>query len=487
VSGHCAAPVPAGVGLLGFAGRIARSGMLQGVQGAAARPAPAQLRSAPRLAALRRAALPASRCSQRFGRRARLGQGCAPRLVAAAAEGEPEPAAPRSARKPAGGEAGQAEPLKRRQRAPNVGVLGEKTADGRPKPDERTVADLVERGWFKTEEEVEALLTKTPSRESRFPYETAKSAADWLEATLGLELLKGGLLPAAKAVNLFPELLCRDAAKLQRKWDDLTLSTEQGGVGVAFSEEQAREAVRKHPQILSYATDTFKRGWSMLTATKSALGLSPDEARDCILRSPEVLRFDHDAVVRRVELLRSLGYSEAYKMVLEEPRMLNFKEETVKEHVAWWKQSGLDHVKILRRHQTLLGSPSTSDLQARLDFVSRVAGMSTADLNKTGPLFHYRLNERLRARYFYALQEGKLADFTSMSTMLAETDATFLAMLQGLSSTAARANKASDQEVERYQELVASAKFVAWRERQEERILRARAGTDDAHDGQLQP
>jgi hypothetical protein len=97
------------------------------------------------------------------------------------------------------------------------------------------------------------------------------------------------------------------------------------------------------------------------------------------------------------------------------------------------------------------------------------------------------LNERLRARYFYALQEGKLADFTSMSTMLAETDATFLAMLQGLSSTAARANKASDQEVERYQELVASAKFVAWRERQEERILRARAGTDDAHDGQLQP
>jgi hypothetical protein len=346
-------------------------------------------------------------------------------------------------------------------------VLGEKTADGRPKPDERTVADLVERGWFKTEAVVVALLTKTPSRVSRFPYETAKPAADWLEATLGLEPLKGGVLPAAKVVKAFPDLLFLDAAALQRKWDALTLPTEQGGVGIAFSEEQAREAVRKRPQVLIFALDTLKRGWSMLTATKGALGLSPDEARNCILRSPEVLRFDHDAVVRRVELLKSLGYSEAYKMVLEEPRVLNFKEETVKEHVAWWKQSGLDHVKILRRHQTLLGSPSTSDLQARLDFVSRVAGMSTADLNKTGPLFNYRLNERLRARYFYALQEGKLADFTSMSTMLAETDATFLAMLQGLSSTAARANKASDQEVERYQEHVVSAKFVAWREEQE--------------------
>ena len=119
--------------------------------------------------------------------------------------------------------------------------------------------------------------------------------------------------------------------------------------------------------------------------------------------------------------------------------------------------------------------------------MSRVAGMSTADLNKTGPLFHYRLNERLRARYFYALQEGKLADFTSMSTMLAETDATFLAMLQGLSNKEARANKASDEEVARYKKQVVSAEFVAWREEQEPRILRLRAGTDGAREGHPLP
>jgi hypothetical protein len=154
-------------------------------------------------------------------------------------------------------------------------------------------------------------------------------------------------------------------------------------------------------------------------------------------------------------------------MVLEEPRVLHYKDETVREHVAWWKQSGLDHVKILRRHQTLLGSPPTSDLQARLDFVRRVVGMSTADLNKAAPLFNFRLNERLRARYFYALQECKLADFTSMHTMMNVTDAAFLAMLQGVSYTVAHANPASDQEVERYKEQVVSAKFVAWREEQE--------------------
>jgi hypothetical protein len=453
--------------------------MLQGAHGVAAWPAPAQLRSAPRLA--HQHVAPASRCSQRFGRRARLGQGCAPRLVAAAAaKGEPEPAPLHSAAE------GEAEPQKRRQRAPNVGEYGETTADGKPEPDERTVEDLVRRGWFESEEDAVALLTRRKSEHHRFSYETAKPVADWLEATLGRVPLKGGVLPAAKVVQRFPDLLRQDAATLQRKWDALTLPTEQGGVGVAFSEEQAREAVLKHPRVLSFATDTLKRGWLMLTATKGALGLSPDEARDCILRSPQVLSYDHDDVVRRVELLRNLGYAEALNMVLEEPRMLSFKEETVREHVAWWKQSGLDHVKILRRNQMRLGSPTVAVLQARLDFLSRVAGMSTAELSKAGVLFGFRLNERLRARYFYALQEKKL-DFTSLSTMLAETDATFLAMLQGLSRTKARENPACDQEVERYQELVASAKFVAWRERQEARILRARAGTDDAHDGQLLP
>jgi hypothetical protein len=129
-----------------------------------------------------------------------------------------------------------------------VGKRGEKTADGRPKPDERTVADLVRRGWFVSEEAAVALLGTASSRSrSRFPFETAEPAADWLEATLGPEPVKDGLCPAAKAVKRDPSLLARDAATLQRKWDALTLSAERGGVGIAFSTEQARGAVRKFP------------------------------------------------------------------------------------------------------------------------------------------------------------------------------------------------------------------------------------------------
>jgi hypothetical protein len=145
----------------------------------------------------------------------------------------------------------QASPLPRTRR-PYPATRGEKTAEGRPKPDERTVADLVRRGWFKSEEAAVALLTRAKTGHNRYAFETAERAADWLEATLGPEPVKDGLCPAARAVFGDPFLLWQDAATLQRKWDALTLPAERGGVGIELSTEQAREAVRKHPQVLGH-------------------------------------------------------------------------------------------------------------------------------------------------------------------------------------------------------------------------------------------
>jgi hypothetical protein len=391
-----------------------------------------------------------------------LDQGCAARHAATAAGGAPGV--------PLRGTSADV-PVAPKRRAPNVGKLGEKTADGRPKPDERTVEDLVRRGWLESEEEVLKALGRASKRSaSRFPYETAKPAADWLEATLGLEQLKGGLLPAAKAVKACPQLLCQDAATLQRNWDDLTLPAEQGGVGIAFSEEQAREAFLKFPSILGYATDTLKRGWLMLTATEGGLGLSPEDARHCILRSPQVLSSNSEKFTKRVELLKSLGYPKAYEMVLKALRVLNYKEECVREHAVWWMHTGLDHVKIITSMPDLLGAPTTAELHAKLDFLSVVAGMSTAELNKAGALFTFSLDDRLRARYFYALLKGRLARFGSMNTMMSETDTSFLAMLEGQRSR----QRVSELEVAHYDKLVKSAKFVAWRKRQEAQRLQQR-------------
>ena len=177
--------------------------------------------------------------------------------------------------------------------------------------------------------------------------------------------------------------------------------------------------------------------------------------------------YDNDYVMRRVKRLESLGYAEARTMVLANPVVLNYQEETVMEHAAWWRQSRLDHVKLVTALPTLLGVCSTSELQVKLDFLSRVAGMSNEDLNKAGSLFFRSLHGRLRARYFFALQKHRLARFGTINTMMQVTDATFLAMMQGGPNT----DRASKAEVARYQKLVASAGFVAWRERQEARIV----------------
>jgi len=144
---------------------------------------------------------------------------------------------------PGGSEAAQAAPLAPKRRVRHPGERGEKTADGRPKPDERTVAYLVRPGWFETEDEVVALLTRGKLQAARYPFETAEPAADWLESTLGPEPVVKGLCPAARAVKTYPFLLTRDMATLQRNWDALKLPIEQGGVGMMLSEEQAREAV----------------------------------------------------------------------------------------------------------------------------------------------------------------------------------------------------------------------------------------------------
>ena len=415
----------------------------------ALRGAAALLRGAAGLTLASHHATPAGAGAQAAAELARrLGQGCAVRHVATAAGPEP----------------GRWPPQKRTYPA----MRGEKTADGRPKPDERTVADLVQRGWFESEEAAVALLTRGKTTVSRYAFETAEPAADWLEATLGPEPVKDGLCPAAKAVCRFPVLLRQDAATLQRKWDTLTLSAERGGVGIALSTEQARETVRKHPQVLSFSVETYKTGWSMLTDKTDGLTWPHEKARACILRAPAVLLYDNDDVVRRVALLKSLGYEEARAMVLREPHVLNFKDETVKEMAAWWKQSGLDHVKLVTANPNLLGVSSVEELQAKLDFLRHLAGCSDEDLNNAPSLFNRSLNGRLRARYFYALLKHRLARFGSTNTMMQAMDASFLAMVQGRPCT----DRASKAKVARYHKLVTSAKFVAWRERQEARIRR---------------
>jgi hypothetical protein len=145
------------------------------------------------------------------------------------------------------------------------------------------------------------------------------------------------------------------------------------------------------------------------------------------------------------------------------PAVLNYQEETAKEHAAWWKQTGLDHVKIVTALPTLLGSSSTKELQAKLDFLRDIAKLSVAYLNRGGPFFSSKL-DTLRSRFFYALKYGALERY-KLSSLTFCTDARFLRYVHQLDALADASTIAE------YKQEVASEAFQAWAAQEEARRL----------------
>jgi len=96
-------------------------------------------------------------------------------------------------------------------------------------------------------------------------------------------------------------------------------------------------------------------------------------------------------------------------------------------------------------------------------------GMSDKDLNNACSLFVYSLDGRLRPRYFYALLKHQLGGRYRIITMMSATNAAFVAMIQG----GTKRDRASKEDMARYQKLAISAKFVAWHERQQHRLYAA--------------
>ena len=73
---------------------------------------------------------------------------------------------------------------------------------------------------------------------------------------------------------------------------------------------------------------------------------------------------------------------------------------------------------------------SENDRAGKLDFLSRVAGMSTQELSNAASLFAYSLDGRLRPRYFYALQRGTVHRW-KISTLMLEADQSYVAYALG--------------------------------------------------------
>jgi hypothetical protein len=299
-------------------------------------------------------------------------------------------------------------------------VRGEQTASGRPKPDVSTVARLVELGWWATPEAAEAALTTTKSR-TRYPYETAGAAIDWLIETVGDGKHRSGRSFAAAAVS---------------KW----------------------------PYVLVLNTSLLRAGWEMVVQPREAggLGLSVEVAQRRVAGNPQVLAFSGELVAKRASFLETLGVPDGRAAIGSMFPLLGVSESTLRNGAEWLRAQGFDVVRMVSGHpQLLLYSPG--GLSLKLEFMRSVVGLNTSEI--CSALLTYSLDKRTRPRYFYARQRGVEQRYT-FSTLITCSDATFLKMANSL----AKGMQATAADVAAYKAHIATPAFCAYMDEQEAAI-----------------
>ena len=332
-----------------------------------------------------------------------------PERESAAAQGDADGDAASSA-------ASEARAPTRRKKAPCVGTLNEKTASGRPKPDVRTVARLVELGWWDTAEKAEAVLTRRKTK-SRYTFETAGPAIDWLLNTLGGEKHSSGRCLAAHAVFSIPLILTYNASALQRGWELVTLSREAGGLGL--SEEVARQRVANFPQVL----------------------------------------YRFKAVQKRAAFLETLGVPDGRAAIARNFPLLGMAEDTLRSNVEWLRSQVLDVKRIVSSHPSLLMA-SVKSLLPKLDFMLNVVSL---DVGRIAPaLLSSSLENTMRPRFFYAMQQTE--KHYALSTLVKRSDAKIVKMIHRLKKPA------TANEIAAYKAHIASPAFCAYMDEQEQAI-----------------
>ena len=299
-------------------------------------------------------------------------------------------------------------------------MCGEKTASGRPKPDELTVARLVELGWWATPEEAEARLTRGTGH-NRFAYETASLALDWLIETLGEEEHRSGRSCAAHAVFQDPHILARSTSQLQAGWEMVVHSREAGG-----------------------------------------LGLSVEVAQQRVASFPPVLGFSKEFMEKRAAFLETLGVPDGRVAIASQFTPLGVSESTLRNGAEWLRAQGLDVVRLISAQPELLVY-SSDGLSAKLDFMRSVVGLNSSEIIPR--LLVASLDDLLRPRYFYALQRGVEQRY-AFSTLAICPDAKYLKMAHSLTT----GMQATAADVAAYQAHIATPAFCAYMDEQEAAI-----------------
>jgi hypothetical protein len=330
-------------------------------------------------------------------------------------------------------------------------VRGETTADGRPKPDERTVAELARRRWCSDAAQAEQLLARLRNS-TRFPYPTALGVIDWLCQTLP--------------------------------------GDEEAVFEDGRSDSVAARAFRRHPQLLAFSADTLAARWASLLRPRAqgGLGLDLEAARKRVAAAPKLLNFLPQTLLARAELLQHLGARDGVNELCRHPDLASIGEPTLLAKVAWLQAQGLDPVIVLAKQVALLQLTPESMLP-KLRFLRSVVGLSDPQIAHVAPVLGYSLAARLRPRFLFALHYG--ADTkTDLLSLMIFTDARFVSFVQRHAEPAALRAPAwgpaapappATWSAEWYRTVVEGPAFEEWADTQEaERSSRSRKADTQA-------
>jgi hypothetical protein len=208
----------------------------------------------------------------------------------------------------------------------------------------------------------------------------------------------------------------------------------------------------------------LQTGWEMVVQSREAggLGLSVEVARQRVAGYPNVLGYSKEFVEKRAAFLETLGVPDGRAAIAYHFQLLGYDDSLLRRGAEWLRAQGFDVVQMVSAHpQLLYRSPEC--LSPKLDFMRSVVGLSTAEIESAYLI--YSLEDRMRPRYFYALQRGVEQRY-AFGSLITCSDAKYLKMANGL----ARGTHATAEDVAAYQAHIATPAFRAYMDEQEAAI-----------------
>lgn len=182
-----------------------------------------------------------------------------------------------------------------------------------------------------------------------------------------------------------------------------------------------KKALNRHPKLLSMATITLDERVEYLKILMGERRLQHD-----IGSSLALLAYAPTWLDRNLVMPTSLGL-DAKMMVKRYPLTLTHSEEAIRTRITFFKESGLDPIRIINAVPHVTGYNVQRKLRPIVEFITEEMGRSLEEITHCPRCFSVSLTDRLSPRYKYLILHGRRNDY-SLNSICSTTDDRFASL-----------------------------------------------------------